>query len=112
MKVNYKEENGQKNIAITNTIAEECFIRLKILTPSDVNIELMQNAQNWEMDGEYWNYKTVLGGNTTIQVPLEINDNNQEDRKIGNVIIVVERTRVLQDSEGNSFVDWEEIEEE
>lgn len=112
MKINYKEEHEQKSVEVINTVAEECFIRLKILAPSDVNIQFMQDVENWDTDGEYWYYQTVLGSNKTIQVPLEIDNNNQEGRKIGNVIIVVERTQVVRDLDGNPTANWNELEEE
>lgn len=96
-----------KHIVISNTGETDCYVRVKVFSGSQFEIDF-SSAGGWSLgeDG-YWYYQEILpvGEDTSellaaITVPEDYKDTF-------NIVVVQECTPVLYDQAGQPYADWE-----
>lgn len=96
-----------KHIVISNTGETDCYVRVKVFSGSQFEIDF-SSAGGWSL-GEYgyWYYQEILpvGEDTSellaaITVPEDYKDTF-------NIVVVQECTPVLYDQAGQPYADWE-----
>ena len=92
------------HVYVENTGNDECFVRVKIYSTTNISCE---DNGNWYQEDGYWYYNKVLKiGQLTEE--LLINDPTKNVNNIDeiNVTIIQEITEVLYDESGNAYPDW------
>lgn len=98
-----------KHVTITNTSDNECFVRVKVFSGTDV--ACTPAGGNWsykEGDG-YWYYgPIVVPGETADQLDVKIEYTGAEPQDF-NVVVVQECTPVIYDEDGTATADWDAV---
>ncbi|MCI6466735.1 MAG: hypothetical protein MSA90_14880 [Faecalicatena sp.] len=96
-----------KHIEIANTGENDCYIRVKVFSGSQFDVEFSGESGAWSQgDDEYWYYSEIVpaGGKTSvlnakINVPADFEDDF-------NVVVIQECTPVQFDENGKAYADW------
>lgn len=108
-----------KHIVISNTGETDCYVRVKVFSGSQFEVNFT-NTEDWSLEADgYWYYNRILpAGESTpgeydseghvtssslqafIQVPEDYKDTF-------NIVVVQECTPVLYDQAGQPYADWE-----
>lgn len=96
-----------KHIEIANTGENDCYVRVKVFSGSQFDVEFSGESGAWSQgDDEYWYYSEIVpaGGKTSvlnakINVPTDFEDDF-------NVVVIQECTPVQFDENGNAYADW------
>ncbi len=105
---------GKKEIKLTNTGDQDCYVRLKALTGDVYKDSIIYSEQDgagkWTpggaVDGYYYYSDIVAAGQATTQIDISFAFPEGEDPAGFNVIIIQESTPVLYDENGNPYADW------
>lgn len=96
-----------KQIIITNTGENDCFVRVKVFSGSQIDIEYSGESGAWSQgEDEYWYYSDIVpaGGKTSmLKASIIIPEGFEDDF---NVVVVQECTPVLFDQNGKPYADW------
>lgn len=96
-----------KHIVITNTGETDCYVRVKVFSGSQFDLEFSGESGAWsQRDDEYWYYSDIVpaGGKTSVLDAKIIVPEGYEDDF--NVVVVQECTPVVFDENGNPKEDW------
>ena len=96
-----------KHIEIANTGENDCYIRVKVFSGSQFDVEFSGESGAWSQgDDEYWYYSEIVpeGGKTSvlnakINVPGDFGDDF-------NVVVIQECNPVQFDENGKAYADW------
>ena len=105
-------EFGKKEVVLTNTGDQDCYVRLKALTGNMYKDSLLYSEpdglENWtpQADGYYYYGDIVAPGASTTRLDVRFAFPEDEMPKDFNVIIIQESTLVLYDDDGNPYADW------
>lgn len=96
-----------KHIVIANTGENDCYVRVKVFSGSQFEVEFSGEDGAWSQgDDEYWYYSSIVpaGGSTSeLLATINVPEGFEEDF---NVVVVQECTPVQFDQEGNAYADW------
>ena len=103
-----------KTIAMTNTGANDCYIRAKVFYGSSVEVNVApENDGAWTQNGDYWYYSDIvpMGETTTnLLAKIQVPESMQDDF---DVIVVFECAAVQYDATGNPIApaeaDWTKV---
>lgn len=96
-----------KHIVITNTGDNDCYVRVKVFSGSQFDLEFSGVSGAWSQgDDGYWYYSDIVpaGGKTSVLDAKIIVPEDFEDDF--NVVVVQECTPVVFDQNGNPQADW------
>ncbi|MCR5581323.1 MAG: hypothetical protein K6F66_07020 [Pseudobutyrivibrio sp.] len=114
-------ESMVKTVAITNTGKYDVFVRVKAIYPSGVGVSLnSESSSKWiynEADGYYYYASSsdvnnsgiiVAVGEKTESIKFDITEPTDPNLTGNdfNVVIVQEATKVLYNSDGSTYADW------
>ena len=109
--INEEVVNGKKQIVLTNTGDNDCYVRVKALTveahKDGIVYSEPDGAGLWTpgADGFYYYNAVVAAGASTSQIDVGF-VLPQKDQTNFNVIIIQECTPVLYDEDGDAYADW------
>ena len=100
-------DGNTKQIVMRNTGEEECFVRVRVICGSLVELDFANTEAGWYDGGDgYWYYSDPLpvgGASTTLRTAITFKGGTDRDY---NVIVIGEATPVLYDQNGNAYADW------
>lgn len=102
-----------KHISITNTGDYDCFVRVRVFAPDDIQLEYDEEGgeSNWVKNGDYWKYVKVLtpGDTTTTLIAKYVRPENPDEMDGDiNIVVVYEYSPVFYNEEtGEPEPDWD-----
>ncbi len=101
--------NMTKHITVVNPSENDCFVRVKVYSGSEIPIEVRGDA-NWRRgDDDYWYYGPVLAAGASTTVLDAAIDAAGFDKDNFNVVVIQECTPVVYDDAGNETANWDMV---
>ena len=100
-----------KHIIIENTGDYDCFVRVKVFAPNDIEF-WSETKEGWmkHEDDQYWYYNSVLAPKEkTPELLIKYRQTDGSNPDEFNIIVVYETTPVLYDENGNPYADWDNV---
>lgn len=106
--INQKFIDDKMQICLRNIDDSSCYVRLKIFSPTLVNIDVFGNNWTRSTDG-YWYYNNIVEPgyeSEILQLKLNIDSKLKETF---NIVIIDEVTEVLYNEDGTEYADRSRI---
>ena len=105
-------EGQTKVISVENTKQTPCYVRVAVLMPESISAVYSGNGWSYNQDDHYYYYENFLQpGKSAEDLTLFIDTtsalaDSQCVYADFNVIVIPESAKVLYDSNGNTYADW------
>ena len=103
-------DSAQKSITVENKGDYDCYVRVKVIVPSECGSVIGFNGEGWTEVNGYYEYSAKLEAKATTGV-LTVDITEAADATENyNVIAVQECAPVLYDENGNTYASWDAAE--